>query len=300
MGTYFRVVSNCPSNPSATEFETELDRVEQVMSNYRADSTVSQFNRHPVDSWFPVEPSLVEVIAIAERVSSETQGRLDVTIEPLVAAWGFGPQRTDVAPTDETVQRLLASVDYQALEYRFEPSSLLKKRPLSIDLSAIAKGFGVDQLAEVLSSMGCTDFLVDVGGEIRVQGRNANLKPWQIGIEYPDGSGRVFKSLQIVAGAVATTGSYRNVRTLDSGEYTHILDPHTGYPVEHDLASVTVWAETTAEADALATALFVMGTDEGYKFASTDNVAAMFFTRAQSSETVDVLESPAMQLKTSR
>lgn len=295
MGTYYRVAAVCASLPTRAAIENELRIVDEVMSNYRQDSLVAHFNHHPVGIWFDAPRSLVHVVAVAHQVSEMSTGRFDITVEPLVSAWGFGASEVEQQPLNETIQKLVNVVDYRELEFRAEPPALRKSSELTIDLSGIAKGYGVDQIAELLSENECKQYLVDIGGEIRVEGLNRYGKPWQIGIEAPDGSGRAHLKVALKNGALATTGDYRNIREFGGQIFTHVIDATTGYPVNHGLASVTVQRPTAVEADALATALFILGEEEGYRLAVVNNIAALFSTWNESRSDYSVRMTPAME-----
>lgn len=283
MGTYYRVVADCRRPPSQSMIEEVLNTVDEVMSNYRLDSQVQQFNRSQEDAWIAVDESLVHVVAVAREVSELTSGRFDISIEPLVAAWGFGSEQVGSKPSDEEVERLLRHVDFRALEFQRNPPSLRKRQPLTIDLSGIAKGYGVDALAELLEQSNCQNYLVEIGGELRVRGVNQLGRPWQIGIETPTGRGGVAAKITLTEGALATTGDYRNFRVFDDKTYPHVLDAVSGYPVNHKVASVTVQMPTATEADAFATALYILG-EEGYERAKMDGIAALFFIWDEHSE----------------
>ncbi len=159
------------------------------------------------------------------------------------------------------------------LDLQKEPPAILKRKELSLDLSGIGKGFAVDQVAELLSEAQCSRFLVNIGGEIRTTIPTHQHRPWRIGIEDPDGSGEIFASVTISNGALATSGRYRNFRTFEHQTYSHLIDPETGYPVSDELASVTVYHNHADEADALSTALFVMGVESAYQFAIENEIA---------------------------
>ena len=293
MGTYFRTVAYCQQVPQKSELESVLQNVNQVMSNYIPDSDVSQFNEAGAGEWFPVDPSLVQLLQIAVEVSERTRGSFDVTIKPLTDIWGFGDSAVDTKPTKERIQDALSQVDYRAIEMRLEPPSLRKQVPLAIDLSGIAKGWAVDQLATLYDNANCQHYIIDIGGEIRTNGLNSLGKPWQIGIEKPDGSGKVRVKLELSRGAVATTGDYRNVRVFDDERFSHLLDPSTGQPVGNNVASVTVYSETATEADALATGFFVLGED-ALSLAVQNEIAVLFLLRHESDVDFTVRASPEM------
>lgn len=277
MGTYYRIVADCQESPLPSEIADALSSVEVHMSNYRSDSTVQQFNRSPEKTWIEVDDSLVYVVSVADEVSELTSGRFDITIEPLVSAWGFGASNVANKPSNEEIEELLKQVDYRALEFRSSPPGLRKKHALTIDLSGIAKGYGVDVLADLLDQSDCKNYLVEIGGELRVKGVNQLGRSWRIGIESPSGSGKVNARVLLTQGSIATTGDYRNFRVFDGESFPHVLDASTGYPVDHNLASVTVHMPTATEADAIATALYVMG-EEGFELASSHGIAALFIS----------------------
>ena len=294
MGTYYRIVADCSRTPLSAEISDALNSVDTNMSNYRSDSMVQQFNRSPAESWIDVDESLVYVVTVADEVSELTSGRFDISIEPLVSAWGFGASKVTNKPSERTIEKLLEQVDYTALESRINPPALRKKRPLSIDLSGVAKGYGVDVLAELLDQSDCENYLVEIGGELRVKGLNQLGYPWRIGIENPSGSGRLNTRISLTQGSIATTGDYRNFRVFDGETFPHVLDASTGYPVDHKVASVTVHMQTATEADAMATALYVMG-EEGIGLATTHDIAALFITWNESTQQFERELTPKME-----
>ncbi len=261
-----------------------LDRLNGLMSTYLADSEVSRFSQSRSTDWFPVSRETATVVAEAQRVSQLTGGAFDVTVAPLVNLWHFGPKEPKrKIPADEEIQAAKQRVGYQHLHVRLEPPALRKDLPeLSLDLSAIAKGYAVDRVAEYLESLGAADYLVEIGGETRTKGRKADGTPWRIGIEQPDPSGMaIMKVLEPGDRAVATSGDYRNYFEVDGRRYSHEIDPRTGRPVEWHLASVTVVADRCMTADALATALMVLGPVEGYNFSVRQKLAVLLVVRKQ-------------------
>jgi thiamine biosynthesis lipoprotein len=219
------------------------------------------------------------VVKAALRISRLTQGAFDVTIGPVVNLWGFGPQTAEEAlPSDKAVKDALAKVGYERVHVRDTPPALRKERSdINIDLSAIAKGYGVDKIAQYLEAQGIGHYLVEIGGELRGKGLNPNGVPWRIAIEKPDPGQRVIERIiQISDRGVATSGDYRNFFEIAGQRYSHTMDPRTGRPVRHDLASVTVVSDTCMEADALATALLVMGPEQGFRFAQSQGIEAFF------------------------
>jgi len=250
-----------------TEMQAVLERVDARMSTWRADSELSRFADAPAELPFPVSTETALVVTEALRVWQLTDGAFDPTVMPLVDLWGFGPAGRELpAPTEAQLLAALAQVGADKLSV-VDDALVKSVDGLALDLSAIAKGYAVDALHDRLHALGQTRFLVEVGGELRTSGEAPGGRPWRVGIDRPATGGTPGTSLQAVIApdgrSVATSGDYRNVRTLDDGRFSHTIDPRTGRPVEHDLASATVLAPTCMEADAIATALMVLGADAG-------------------------------------
>jgi thiamine biosynthesis lipoprotein len=285
MGTYYRISARCPTvglEQIQRSVERELDLVNAQMSTYLPDSELSRFNRTEPAVWMSVSGELVEVVDAATEISELSQGAFDVTVGPLIDLWGFGPDGAISAPpTPEAVMAARQRVGYRHLETRHSPTGLLKHRMLTVDLSAIAKGQGVDRLGGKLEDLDCTDFLVDIGGEVTGRGVNASGRTWRVGIEVPDPAryGAVQRVVVLDGVSVATSGDYRNFVDLDDGRYSHTIDPRTGRPVEHTLASVSVVHPSAMWADGLATALNVLGPEVGFELAEREGLAALFLIR---------------------
>jgi thiamine biosynthesis lipoprotein len=261
------------------EVATVLRRINETMSTYREDSELSRFNRSTSTDWVSASPELVEVVAEAQRVSTLTDGAFDVTVGQLVNLWGFGPEvRPEAAPDDAAIEAARASVGFQYLEVRRSPPALRKQRPdIYVDLSAIAEGFAVDIVSELLNNRDLVNYVVEVSGELKARGRNEKDEPWRIAIEQPIADERrPQRYIEVNGKGVATSGVYRNFFEADGHHYSHIIDPKSAHPVTHDLVSVTTIADTTMRADALATGLLVLGPDAGYELAARDGIAALF------------------------
>ncbi len=258
-----------------------LENFNRLMSTYDPDSELSRFNRHRENDWFAVSQETAEVVQYALQIARDTEGAFDPTVAPLVSLWGFGPEgRRIEPPTDEQNEVARRRVGFQHLSVRTQPPALRKAIPdLAVDLSALAPGFAADELSELLQAQGCRASLVDIGGEIVARGRKPNGSPWRIGVEAPSGN-LSKRMIELQDTAVATSGDTRNAFVHGGVRYSHVIDPHTGKPVRHDLASVTVLADTCKRADALATALLVMGDKTGYAWCERHNVAALFMIRA--------------------
>jgi FAD:protein FMN transferase len=259
-----------------------LEEVNARMSTYQADSELSRFNAAESTDWFPVSDELVRLVDTALAVSTLSDGAFDVTVGPLVNLWGFGPEvQADELPAQAEIDAALVRVGWTLLHTRTEPPALRKDRPdVYVDLSAIAKGHGVDRVAAVLEAAGVRDYLAEIGGELRGRGVNAEGEPWRIAVERPDpGRRAVLRVVALTDQAMATSGDYRNFFELDGRRYSHSIDPATGRPVDHQLASVTVLAERCGEADAWATALLVLGPEQGRALADERGLAALFVER---------------------
>jgi thiamine biosynthesis lipoprotein len=287
MGTFYNIqVVNPPPavelNTLQDKIDAELDLLDALMSTYREDSELSRFNRSRTKDWLAVSPQLAWLVKEALWTSEVSGGAFDVTVGPLVNLWGFGPgSETDDLPTDAQIAQAQALVGYRKLQVREHPPALRKSEPaLYLDLSAIAKGYAVDRVAQLLDRVGVANYLVEIGGELQGRGHNGRGLPWRIAIERPDpGKREVYKILEPRDLAMATSGDYRNFFERNKKRYSHIIDPATGRPVTHRLASVTVLASQTARADALATAFLVLGPETGLALAESLKTPALFIVR---------------------
>lgn len=255
-----------------TGLDAELARINQQMSTYIEDSELMQFNRSGIDRWQTLSEPLAEVLTISQSISERSGGAFDITVGPLVDLWGFGPKaEPEQVPTDEEVDRVRSTIGYQQLS--LDGRRARRQSDIRLDLSAVAKGYGVDHIARWLESQGYEHFLVEIGGEVRLSGQSPRGDAWRIGVEQPtliQGQGR--QALALTDIAMATSGDYRNYYERDGVRYSHTIDPRTGRPIRHRLASVTVLAPTAAEADAWATALNVLGPDEGMALAEREKL----------------------------
>ncbi len=259
-----------------------LELVDAQMSTYKNDSELSRFNRLEVGGAMSLSPDTISVLERSRQVYESTGGYFNPGVSALVNLWGFGPDKgRDTVPDDEAIQSALSLAEQ--FSYRLDASSgrVTKTRELKLDLSAIAKGYGVDLVAERLKKEKLLGFLVEVGGEIYASGMNSRGTPWVLGIEQPDTlSRKAFSTVSLSERAMATSGDYRNYFEKDGVRYSHMLDPKTGYPIRHKLASVSVIAENCADADALATALMAMGEEVGYQHALDNRLSAYFIYRS--------------------
>ena len=290
MGTSYSIkLSPAPEEAVRTTLKAEIDRrlelINSQMSTYRPDSDLMQFNRSPSTDWQRLPPEIVGLVTRANHISHLTGGRYDITVGPLVNLWGFGSSgdRT-TAPARDEVEDILARVGFRHLHTRTQPAALRKEIPeLEIDLSSIAKGWAVDEVVDILNGKGLHNHLVEIGGELRAQGEKAPGRPWRIAIEQPDFDNRsVQRVIALDNMAMATSGDYRNFFADGDRLYSHTIDPDTGQPVRHRLASVTVLAGDCTSADAWATALMAVGEPAAFELADSQGLKALFITRSGS------------------
>lgn len=291
MGTTWSVVI---ANPIAShdqtalqaEIESLLVEVNRQMSTYDPTSEISQFNQsEDLNTWFPVSDLFAITTAKALGFSDISNGAFDPTVGSIVNLWGFGPDAgVEALPSDALVEETKAQTGFSAISVRAPEAdggaAIMKRSQRHLDLSAIAKGLGVDQLYELLDGQGYANFLVEIGGEIRVKGDKDGLG-WKIAIEKPvKGERAVEQLLSLKNVALATSGDYRNYREIDGVAYSHTIDPSTGRPVTHQLASVTVADSECAMADGWATTLLVLGPEKGFQLAVSRNLPALFIERS--------------------
>jgi len=303
MGTTYSVIVPDLKHADKANLKSRIDSlltdVNAAMSTWDKDSAISRFNESESIDWVLVPEDFVLVTNAALTIAESTDGAFDPTVGPLIKLWGFGARNrnegddqsndsgSDDVPTSDEVLNLLEQTGFEKLQVDTKTSSLKKSTSaLRVDLNAIAKGYAVDLLAEAVTSAGYTDYLVEIGGELRISGENADGEPWRVGIERPLGSkdresekGQAQEGLYLNDGGVATSGDYRNAFESDGVRYSHIIDARNGVPVSHDLASVTVVADSAMMADGWATALMVLGPDDGMKIADELGLAAFFILR---------------------
>ncbi|OOF58244.1 FAD:protein FMN transferase [Rodentibacter genomosp. 2] len=276
------------SQKTHEQIDSILRDVNAKMSTYIKDSELSRFNQNTrVNTPIEISADFAKVLAEAIRIHQITEGALDVTVGPVVNLWGFGPEkRPERQPTPEQLAERQAWVglDKITLDMWGQTPTLSKSVPqVYIDLSSIAKGFGVDQVAEKLEQLNAQNYMVEIGGEIRAKGKNAEGKPWQIAIEKPNMTGE--RAVENVIGlnnmAMATSGDYRIYFEENGKRFAHEIDPKTGYPIQHHLASITVFSPTTMTADGLSTGLFVLGEEKALEVAEKDDLAVYLIIKTE-------------------
>ena len=288
MGTYYsiKVADSTISDPAKLQAEVDvlLERVNDQMSTYRPDSELSRFNQHRSATPIVVSRDTARVVTEAIHIGRESQGALDVTVGPLVNLWGFGPDKKPTKiPSDELITQTRQKTGLGNLHVvtSVDADTLQKDIPdLYVDLSAIAKGFGVDKVAEYLESLGARNYLVEIGGELRINGVNGKGHPWRVAIEKPTaGTGTVQEVIVPGDNGVATSGDYRNYYELDGQRFSHTIDPRSGKPIQHRLVSVTVIHPSCMTADGLATVFMVMGTEKSLAYANERGLAIFVITK---------------------
>lgn len=289
LGTTFNVLLVAPGDTFSEEqlqirIRETLDAVDRLASTWRDDSELSRFNASEETDWVTTSTEFCEAMRRVLDISEQTDGAFDVTVGPLVNLWGFGPDGdARQPPAEDQLRATLAEIGYQRLQANCKiPAVMKQNRGIYVDLSGWAKGYAVDQLATLLDQYELKDYLVEIGGELRVRGRNAEGLKWAVGIELPSTTRRVPHSvLRLSDTGVATSGDYRNFFEHDGEFYSHTIDARTGRPVSHSLAAVTVVNPSAAYADAMATALLVLGPTEGPQRAERLDVAAYFLIRRE-------------------
>ena len=286
MGTSFSVavVATTAFDREALQARIDgtLDDVDRHMSTYRPDSELVAFNDSESTDWIPVSRELCAAVEAALDFSRMSGGVFDITVGPLVNLWGFGPDGSRTEPPDDaTIEETRLTTGWRKLHTDCARPAMRKDTgTVRVDLSGFAKGLAADELAALLDESGLDNYLVEIGGELRVRGLNADAMHWRIAIERPDELGRsIAQIIQVSDVAVATSGDYRNYFEYAGRRYSHTIDPRTGRPVTHNLASVSVIAERAADADALATALMVLGPEAGPAFAEANRISAYFLLR---------------------
>lgn len=279
------------------EIEAELKKVDAALSTFNPGSVISRVNRNEkvkVDSMFS------EVFTLAERISAETGGAFDITVAPMVNAWGFG-FKSGKMPGESQIDSLRAIVGFHKV--KLANGVVVKQNPATmLDCSAIAKGYGCDVVARFLSRLGIKNYMVEIGGEIVTCGVNNERMPWKIGVTKPtDDSLNVNQELQTVLNvtnkAMATSGNYRNFYYRNGKKYAHTIDPKTGRPVQHNILSATVIADNCATADAYATSFMVLGLDKARKVLDRHPELMAYFIYSDRNGKNAVWFSPSMRGK---
>ena len=258
------------------ETESILVRLDEQLSTYRTDSDIETFNALPAGQCMALPESARELVLAGQQLSLESDGALDLTIQPLLNLWGFGPQgRREQVPSAEEISKARENVGHRHL--RVVGEQLCKDAAVEVDFNSIAAGYAVDLVAQRLEALGIESYLVEITGELKAKGRKPGDTPWRIAIEAPRDNERVAQRVIELDGyGVSTSGDYRNYFERDGKRYSHTLDPQTGAPIEHHLAAVTVVDPSALRADGLSTVLMVLGPERGLAYATERQIAALF------------------------
>lgn len=292
------IVADQPAPSDLSEMiESELNKIDVSMSTYRSNSEINQFNRLDTNVPLNISEHFASVIEISENIWLRSGGAFEPTIGPLVDLWGFGPDvKSDKVPSESDIASAINAVGFDAIfiNVAAPETTLAKSRSVRLDLSAVAKGYAVDVLANLLESNALPDYLIEIGGETRVSGYNSQGQPWRLAIESPDIMGGIAHIVSMTDGAIATSGDYRNYFELDGKRYSHTIDPKSGYPITHNLTSVSVIADSCAEADAWATAMMVLGDEKGLELANALGLAV--FMVLNEGQTFKYINSKAFEV----
>ncbi|MBG6285863.1 FAD:protein FMN transferase [Pseudomonas nitroreducens] len=270
--------------PDAAKLKAEVDTIlaslDEQFSTYRDDSVVSRFNALPAGACMALPADMLKLWRYGEELSQQSGGAFDLSVEPLMNLWGFGPQsRREQVPAPADLQRERARVGHQHL--RLQGEQLCKDVDAQLDFDSIVAGYAVDQVSARLMELGLTDYLVEITGELKAVGHKPDGTPWRIALEVPSGERerQVERSVALDGFGLSTSGDYRNYFEEGGQRYSHTFDPRTGAPVRHALASVTVAEAQALRADGLSTLLMVLGPEDGYTFAERNGLAAFFIVR---------------------
>lgn len=275
-----------------TEIDSVLEKVNAEMSTYIPTSEISMFNKSISTDWQTISPDFHYVLSESIKLGYLSAGALDITIAPLVNLWGFGTDDfQNNIPSSELINEILLYTGIDKLQIDTLSCSIRKKEPrLNLDLSATAKGFGVDKIYHFLLIKGYKNLLIEIGGELRSAGLNHLNKKWAVGISKPSRESKIQEVVELSNMAMATSGDYWNYFEVEGKRYSHTIDPRTGAPVTHNLASVTVIDTSCLRADALATAIEVLGPEEGMKFANDKELIVYMIVRNKKS--LEIFKTP--------
>ena len=257
------------------DVEARLAAIDALMSTWKTDSELSLLNASDSGQWQSVSPELLDLLSLARSITLQSSGAFDITVGPLVNLWGFGPEgKPEKIPPKMFIDAARARVGIDKFSLDVENGRIFKNADIYLDLSGIAKGYAVDTISALLVNLGLEQHLVEIGGELKARGEKQPEQAWQVGIEVPsDGQRAAQRVIALKDMALATSGDYRNYFAEDGVRYSHIIDPASGRPITHQLASISVLHPEAARADALATALFVFGTERALAFADQHNLA---------------------------
>jgi thiamine biosynthesis lipoprotein len=277
---YVRHAGLPPAEEVRVQVEQILAGVDRQLSTYRSDSDIEVFNALPADRCQAMPAAVLELVRVGQQLSEQSDGSYDLTVEPLMNLWGFGPQaREEKVPSAEALAEVRKRVGYQHL--RIDGDQLCKDAAIEVDFNSIAAGYAVDTIAARLEAMGIHDYLAEATGELKASGRKADGSPWRIALEEPRDDKQVAERVIAVDGlGLSTSGDYRNYFEEGGQRFSHTFDARSGAPVSHNLASVTVIHPSALMADGLSTLLLILGPERGWDYAEKHDIGAFFVIRA--------------------
>ena len=284
MGTTWSLLSAQATDSMRQLIQSHLDQREAVLSHWQKDSAVTRFNDSRSTDWQPVPPELIQVIELARDIASKTGGALDITLAPLIDLWGFGAAGPAKAiPTERQIAEAKTRCGWQHLQTRIDPPALKMTMPdLHINVASVTEGFVIDELIVLLKQQGLSDFLLEVGGEVAAIGHAPDGQPWRVGIQTPEAMhGDSIQTIPLSDLCIATSGNYRQHFKKDGKSISHLIDPRTGRPIEHPLTSVSVIHKSSVLADGYATALMILGPENGRKIADKLGLRVIWITKGQ-------------------
>lgn len=285
MGTTYMVKFVTNESPELDvireKIDTKLDKINMLMSTYINDSELQKFNTSQDHNWFKISNETLLVIKKAIEVSKQTDGEYDITAGPLINLWGFGPNKKPIkVPSLQEITETKSKIGFDKININEENSSINKTTDIFVDLSSLAKGYGVDEISRVMKDLNFPNHLVEIGGEMKASGTKPNNKKWTVAIEKPlAGTRKISRPVELENMSIATSGDYRNFFEFDGKRFSHIISPKTGKPIEHNLASVTVIMDDCMSADAWATAFLVLGAKKAVEIANKIGIAAYLIVK---------------------
>ena len=293
--TYFGAPNEVSPSQVQSEINAAFTLVNDSMNHYDPSSLISEFNALPAQTPIEVDWDFTYVLSAALELTAATRGAYDVSVSALSDLWGFGPEGPRQFPAATDIEMTRAQVGVAQLDWESTSRTLSKRAPgLKLDFSSLAKGYAVDLGADALEDLDIPHFMLEVGGEVRVGGASPRGDAWRVAVERPEARerGGIQAALAVSDTGIATSGDYRNFFERDGQRYSHLIDPRTGYPIQHDVVSVTVVHGSAMMADAWATALTVMGSAEALVLAEERGLAVYLLKR--SGDTLEVFSSTTM------
>jgi thiamine biosynthesis lipoprotein len=295
-GTVYNITYQSDKNLEK-EIIRELDKVDASLSPFNEKSIISKINRNEeavVDNYF------YDVFNLAMQISEDTNGAFDITVAPIVNAWGFG-FKSGSSPTSQYIDSLKQFIGYKKVRINKDKHVVKQDERIMLDCSAIAKGYGSDVVARLFNAKGIKNYMIEIGGEIVASGLSDKRLPWKIGITKPSEdslgtSNELQTILNITDCAMATSGNYRNFYYKNGKRYAHTIDPRTGYPIQHNILSATVIAKSCAQADAYATSFMVLGLDEAKKILERHPQLLAYLIYTNKDNEYEVWHSPALKI----